>query len=133
METRRIGRSGLKASALCLGTMTFGESKTFMKNVTSADDVARRALDAGIDFVDTADMYVAREVGSSMARVAIAWLLAKPEVSSVILGARDVGQLDDNLGAVELKLTPQHVATLDKASEPAWGYPYDFISMRERW
>jgi aryl-alcohol dehydrogenase-like predicted oxidoreductase len=335
MEHRRLGRSGLKVSSICLGTMTFGESKGFMKGVTSSDDEARRvldrALDAGVDFLDTANLYsegrseellgewlgarrkglvlatkcrfpmgpgpmdqglsrrhilqacddslrrlrtdyidlyqvhmqdgatgieetlralddlvrsgkvryvgcsnytgyrlteslwvadqrnlsrfesvqlqwslvergaeremippcrafglgvlvwsplgrgllsgkyqkgqkppatarlaewkdtftkydneltwralaaaekVAKELESTPARVSLAWLLAKPEVSSVIIGARDVKQLDDNLAAAALKLSPSHVELLDKASEPAWGYPYDFIGMRERW
>jgi aryl-alcohol dehydrogenase-like predicted oxidoreductase len=73
---------------------------------------------------------VAKELGSSPGRVAIAWLLHKPEVTSVILGARTVAQLDDNIAAAELKLTAEQLAVLDKASLPAWGYPYDFIGVR---
>src|SRR5215470_4108591 len=61
MEHRPLGRSGLMVPRLCLGAMTFGESRTFMKGVTSADDEARAvlhaALEAGIDFVDTANVY----------------------------------------------------------------------------
>ncbi|MBI2897470.1 MAG: aldo/keto reductase [Deltaproteobacteria bacterium] len=61
MEHRALGKSGLKVSPLCLGAMTFGDSQGFMKGVTSTDEEARRildaSLDAGIDFVDTADVY----------------------------------------------------------------------------
>ena len=61
MQHRKLGRSGLRVSSLCLGAMTFGESTGFMKGVTSPDAEARRvldaALDAGIDFIDTADIY----------------------------------------------------------------------------
>ena len=61
MELRRLGKSGLKVSVLSLGAMTFGESQTFMKGVTSSDDDARRvfdrAVDAGINLVDTANVY----------------------------------------------------------------------------
>lgn len=61
MELRQLGQSGLKVSALSLGTMTFGESETFMKGVTSTDEEARRvfdaAIDAGINLVDTANVY----------------------------------------------------------------------------
>lgn len=61
MQYRQLGRAGLKVSALSLGAMTFGESETFMKGVTSSDDEARRifdaALDAGINLVDTANVY----------------------------------------------------------------------------
>ncbi len=335
MEHRRLGRSGLKVSSLCLGAMTFGESGNFMKGVTSTDDEARRvldrALDAGVDFIDTANLYgegrsetllgewlgprrkglvlatkcrfptgpgpmdqglsrrhilqacddslrrlrtewidlyqvhmqdgstdieetlralddlvhagkvryvgcsnytgyrlteslwvadrrnlsrfesmqlqwslvergaeremvppcrafglgilvwsplgrgllsgkyrrgqappkgtrlaewkdtygrydveqtwraveaaekVARDVGSTPARVALAWLLAKPGVSSVIVGARDTRQLDDNLGATAVKLSAAQMDALDKASAPSWGYPYEFIGSREPW
>jgi|SRR5580658_11186192 aryl-alcohol dehydrogenase-like predicted oxidoreductase len=61
MELRRLGRSGLKVSVLSLGAMTFGDSETFMKGVTSSDDEARRifdrAIDAGVNLVDTANVY----------------------------------------------------------------------------
>jgi aryl-alcohol dehydrogenase-like predicted oxidoreductase len=61
MELRRLGRSGLKVSVMSLGAMTFGESKTFMKGVTSSDDEARRvfdrAIEAGVNLVDTANVY----------------------------------------------------------------------------
>src|SRR5688572_12069039 len=61
METRRLGTSGLKVSALCLGAMTFGESKTFMKGVTSNDDEAKRvfdrAIERGVNLIDTANVY----------------------------------------------------------------------------
>ena len=76
---------------------------------------------------------VAKEVGSTPAGVALAWLLHKHEVSSVILGARDLTQLEDNLKAATLKLSPTQMELLDKASTPAWGYPYDFIAYRESW
>lgn len=105
--------------------MTFGESTTFMKGVTSPDKEARRvldaAVDAGINLVDTANVYsegrskeltgewirdksidnernwkildavtaVARRREATPAAVSLAWLLARPEVSSAIVGARE--------------------------------------------
>src|ERR1044071_6867213 len=61
MEIRPLGKSGLRVSALSLGAMTFGESQTFMKGVTSSDDDARRvfdaAIDAGVNLIDTANVY----------------------------------------------------------------------------
>jgi len=61
MQHRQLGRSGLKVSSLCLGAMTFGDSQGFMKGITSSEAEARRvldaSLDAGIDFIDTADVY----------------------------------------------------------------------------
>ena len=71
---------------------------------------------------------VATEIGSTPSRVALAWVLAQPGVSSVIIGARDVAQLDDNLGGEALTLAPELLARLDKASAPAFGYPFDFLT-----
>jgi aryl-alcohol dehydrogenase-like predicted oxidoreductase len=71
---------------------------------------------------------VAEEVGATPAQVSLAWLLHKPEVTSVIFGARTVAQVDDNLPAATLKLAPEHVQRLDEASAFELGYPYDFMS-----
>jgi aryl-alcohol dehydrogenase-like predicted oxidoreductase len=70
---------------------------------------------------------VASEVSSTPAAVSIAWLLSKPQVTSVIFGARSVDQLDANLAGAELKLSANHVEALDKASAFELGYPYEFI------
>ncbi|HEY4119884.1 MAG TPA: aldo/keto reductase [Byssovorax sp.] len=67
------------------------------------------------------------------AAVSLAWLLAKKETSSIIMGARDVAQLQGNLKALEVKLTEADVKELDDASKPEWGYPYSFIGGREAW
>lgn len=64
----------------------------------------------------------------SMGQVAIAWLLQRPSVSSVLLGARTVDQLRDNLGAITLELTAQEVADLAVVSAPGLPpYPYAMI------
>lgn len=68
---------------------------------------------------------VAEETGSSMAQVALAWLADRPAVTSVILGARTLAQLEDNLGAAGLHLTPDQCERLDTASDPRPAdYPY---------
>ncbi|ANP73570.1 aldo/keto reductase [Cryobacterium arcticum] len=68
---------------------------------------------------------IAEAHGQSMSRIALAWLSAQPAVSSVILGARTTRQLADNLGSVEVMLSAEDLATLDRASDPepsAWPY-----------
>ena len=67
---------------------------------------------------------VGQEVGKSIPQVAINWLLRRPTVSSVIIGARDEAQLRQNLGAVGWALTPEQVAKLDAASAVTLPYPY---------
>jgi len=68
-----------------------------------------------------------REIGKahgvSVARVALAWMLAKPHVMSVIIGAKTVEQLDDNLAATALALSPAELATLDQVSALPAEYP----------
>lgn len=76
---------------------------------------------------------VAQRRETTPAAVALAWLLARPEVTSIIVGARTVAQLGDNLKALDCKLGADDLRQLDDASRPAWGYPYDFITMREPW
>jgi aryl-alcohol dehydrogenase-like predicted oxidoreductase len=62
--------------------------------------------------------------GVSAAQVALAWLLARPAVSTVVVGARTSEQLADNLAAAELRLTTEEISRLDKASAPPLLYPY---------
>ncbi|MEW2275712.1 aldo/keto reductase [Streptomyces griseofuscus] len=67
---------------------------------------------------------IAQETGKSLPQIAINWLLQRPTVSSVIIGARDEKQLRQNLGAVGWTLTPDQQARLDAASEKTAPYPY---------
>lgn len=76
---------------------------------------------------------IAKRRETTHAAVALGWLLARPEVSTILVGARTVQQLDDNLHALEVKLDAADVKELDEASKPDWGYPYSFIGMREPW
>ncbi|KIN16116.1 aldo/keto reductase [Vreelandella titanicae] len=67
---------------------------------------------------------IADEVGKSVPQVAINWLLRRPTVSSVLIGARDENQLRQNLGAVGWRLDESQVARLDEASAVTPPYPY---------
>lgn len=76
---------------------------------------------------------VAEETGSSMSQVALAWLVDRPAVTSVILGARTVEQLDDNLAAADLVLSDEQLARLDEVSTPrAEVYPYGAQAVAQR-
>jgi aryl-alcohol dehydrogenase-like predicted oxidoreductase len=77
---------------------------------------------------------VSRQLGASYAQVALAWLIQRPMVTSVIFGARSIEQLDDNMGAADVKLPEALVARLDEASGFHPGYPYDFMkNIQGRW
>lgn len=67
---------------------------------------------------------IAGETGKSVAQVALNWLLQRPTVSSIIIGARNEEQLKQNLGAIGWNLTTDQVKKLDAASEIAPIYPY---------
>jgi aryl-alcohol dehydrogenase-like predicted oxidoreductase len=67
---------------------------------------------------------VAEERGVSPAQVALAWLLKRPGVTSVIVGARTDEQLADNLAAVDLKLGPDELRRLERVSRPPLIYPF---------
>lgn len=75
------------------------------------------------DVVDALDA-VARETGKTIPQVALNWLLQRPTVSTIIVGARDESQLKQNLGAVGWSLTTEQIAALDRASDRKRVYPY---------
>ncbi len=76
---------------------------------------------------------IAESRGVSMAQVALAWMADRPAVTSVILGARTVEQLDDNLATAHLHLSEAETELLDNASEPIVGdYPYGPQGRRQR-
>ncbi|WP_204693082.1 aldo/keto reductase [Geodermatophilus bullaregiensis] len=76
---------------------------------------------------------VAEARGASMAQVALAWLAARPAVTSVILGARTTEQLRDDLGAADLVLDAEETARLDAVSDPgAADYPYGEVGAEQR-
>jgi aryl-alcohol dehydrogenase-like predicted oxidoreductase len=75
---------------------------------------------------DTVEVLVqlAEARGVSAARVALAWLLGRPGVTSVIVGARTDEQLADNLAAASLQLSPEEEARLEEVSRPPLLYPF---------
>ncbi|PSR53109.1 aldo/keto reductase [Adhaeribacter arboris] len=82
--------------------------------------VNEEVLNNTIDALDE----VAAEVGKSVAQVALNWLLQRPTVASIIIGARNEEQLRQNLAAVGWNLTVEQVKKLDQASEVPAVYPY---------
>ncbi|HEY2050308.1 MAG TPA: aldo/keto reductase [Caulobacteraceae bacterium] len=67
---------------------------------------------------------IAAETGKSVPQIALNWLLQRPTVSTVIVGARNEEQLKQNLGAIGWTLTPEQMAKLDAASARTLAYPY---------
>lgn len=90
--------------------------KTADRGPPVPDEVLFKVMDALDD--------LARETGRSVPQIALNWLLQRPTVSTVIIGARDEKQLRDNLGAIGWALDAGQIARLDEASAFTPAYPY---------
>jgi aryl-alcohol dehydrogenase-like predicted oxidoreductase len=82
--------------------------------------------DRTFDLLDVVER-IAGELGTTVARVALAWVQGRPGVASTIIGARTMEQLDDNLGALDVTLSAAQVAALDEATKPALPFPTDML------
>ena len=92
----------------------------------------RRGTERTWDVIEAVQR-IAEQRAIPMAQVALAWLSARPTVTSVILGARTLEQLDVNLGAAEVRLSAEETATLDAASDlHATDYPYGELGVDQR-
>jgi aryl-alcohol dehydrogenase-like predicted oxidoreductase len=76
----------------------------------------------GFDAVDALSE-IAKKKGATVAQVALAWLLAQPGVTSIIIGANKMSQLEDNLKAADLRLTDEEVEQLSRTTAPPALYP----------
>jgi len=86
----------------------------------SGPQIADEQLYRAVDAVDE----IAKETGKTVPQIALNWLLRRPTVSTLIIGARNEEQLQANLGAVGWKLTAEQIAKLDAATEMPKTYPY---------
>jgi aryl-alcohol dehydrogenase-like predicted oxidoreductase len=75
---------------------------------------------------------VSEATGIPVARIALAWLLTRPFVTSVIIGAKSRQQLDDNLASVDVRLSHEHIAQLDAASALPPEYPGWMVEWQNR-
>ena len=103
------------------GTVLPANSRLRSKtNTDFGPPVADEYLYRVVDALDA----VAKETGKTVAQIALNWLLQRPTVANVIIGARDEAQLHQNLGSIGWNLTAAQVATLDAASDVTPIYPY---------
>ena len=93
---------------------------------------SRRATEQNWRILAAVEAVIAAHPGSTPSQVAIAWLLTRPAVASVIVGARTLPQLEDNLGAVDLKLTQDEIARLNEVSAIPVAYPYRSVNTTTR-
>ncbi|MBU6455171.1 MAG: aldo/keto reductase [Cyanobacteria bacterium REEB67] len=105
-------------------TRETGVPKESRLNSQLAVDIGPQVEDEYLYKVVDALKEVAKECGKTVPQVALNWLLRRPTVSTLIVGARNEEQLKQNLGSVGWKLTEDQIAKLDKASEKPKTYPY---------
>jgi aryl-alcohol dehydrogenase-like predicted oxidoreductase len=72
---------------------------------------------------------IGKELGGSPASIALAWVQGRPGVASTIIGARRMDQLDQNLAALDVALSRDQIARLDKLSKPTLGFPMQFLNV----
>jgi len=90
------------------------------KTAAEGPQVPEEYLYKVVDAIDE----VAKETGKTVPQIALNWLLHRPTVSTIIVGARNEQQLKQNLGAIGWNLTKEQIAKLDAASEVPLVYPY---------
>jgi aryl-alcohol dehydrogenase-like predicted oxidoreductase len=112
------------AGGLLSGKYRRGEPGPAQSRLLSGwDEPPVRDQDLLYDIVEVV-VEVAKDRGVSPAQVALAWLLERPAVTSLVIGARTEEQLADNLGAADLSLTGEELARLEEVSRPPLLYPY---------
>ena len=122
---QRVGSvvwSALAGGALT-GKLRRGEAPPAGSRLANADFLAGARSERLYDTLDVLRA-IAAETGKSVSQVALNWVLGRPSVVSVLIGARDERQLRENLGAVGWRLEAEQVARLDAASRTRAIYPY---------
>lgn len=106
------------------GKIRRGQPPPQVSRLPKTADYGPRVADEHLFKIVEAIDQMARETGKSVPQIALNWLLQRPTVSTVIMGARNEEQLKHNLGSEGWSLTASQIATLDAASKVARVYPY---------
>ena len=114
--------SALSGGALT-GKMRRGQAAPADSRLASADFLASARSNRVYEVIEALEE-VARETGKTISQVALNWVLQRPTVVSIVIGARDEAQLRENLGAVGWALNAAQMARLDTASQIQPIYPY---------
>jgi aryl-alcohol dehydrogenase-like predicted oxidoreductase len=128
---RELGLGVMPWSPLARGLLS---GKYTRQNAGKVEDSGRAPTIAGLltdrhyDIID-ALRAIANEIDTTVASVALAWVRARPGVTSTIIGARTLNQFDDNIHALDLQLAPEQTSTLDELTTPQLPFPLEFLRM----
>jgi len=89
----------------------------------------RRATDRNWQILGVIEEIIGDHPDATYSQIALAWLLAQPAVDSIVLGVRTIDQLEDNLGAIDVRLSEEELEKMNKASALELGYPYRFLNL----
>ena len=125
---RELGMGVTPWSPLKGGILTgkYTRSSIPAKGEARYDEDSKHLNDRTFAIVDALTA-IARETDATPAQVALAWVQGRPGVASTIIGARTMKQLEDNLGALDVNLTPAHTARLDEVSAQPAIFPQSFL------
>ncbi|WP_328723460.1 aldo/keto reductase [Streptomyces sp. NBC_00247] len=133
---REMGLAVVPYSPLAGGVLTGKYSRDDLAATNAAVDdgtrknfnIANGGLTAGnLDIADVVKE-VATELGRTTAQVGLAWTLQNPDVTTSLVGARTLSQLEDNLGALEVDFTASQLARLEEASAIELGFPHEILA-----
>ncbi|WP_412065471.1 aldo/keto reductase [Rhizobium sp. SYY.PMSO] len=116
---RGLGLGVVSHSPLSGGLISGQYTRAANRDVKAghAAQLARRPDEQDLEIVD-ALLRIAGELGTTTARVALAWAMARPGVASTVIGIHTLEQLDDDIGALLVRLSPEQTATLDALTLP---------------
>jgi len=118
MNYQLLGHSGLREKSQAEGARMHSE---MMKGFGGVDETTHGSVREVVA--------VAQELGVSPAQVALAWLRYRPVPVILIIGARKLPQIEDNIRSLNVKLSPEQLQRLDKATAVPLGFPHDFMAM----
>ncbi len=125
---RELGLGVTPWSPLKSGMLTGKYTRESVKTGTPGRGafVSRAFSESAFQVVDVLTT-VASEAGTSVSRAALAWARQRAGITSTIIGARTLEQLDDNLGSLTVTLTAEQMEKLNAASQPKLNFPHDFL------
>lgn len=124
---RELGLGVVPWSPLGGGRLSGKYTRENAGQVTGGRAAAVRVSEKDYDIVDVLAK-TAKELDTSIPRVALAWLSARPGVTAPIVGGRTAGHLEDNLASLEVKLSAEQVKALDAVSAPVLPFPTAFLA-----
>lgn len=125
---RELGMGVVPWSPLASGRLTGKYTRENAGKVTGgrAPMVAGRVNEEDYEMVEVLAR-IARELGTTVPRVALAWVRSQPGVVSTLIGCRTIEQFEDNVQSLEVTLSPEQLAALDAASAPQLPFPIPFL------